>query len=70
MEADTICRLEFWARMAALAIVIGIDGHRSQFRAQKPMKYAVFSELSVISPVYRGVGWLSHSMSGANLYGN
>ena len=66
MEADTICRSKILARMAAIAI----DRHKSQFRAQEPMIYAVFSELSGISPVYRGVGWLSHSMSGANLYGN
>ena len=66
MEADTICRVEKPAHLAAIAI----NRQRSQFWVQKPMLYAVFSELSGHSPVYREVGWLSHSMSGAHLYGN
>ena len=34
------------------------------------MIYAVLSELSELSPVYPGIGWLNHSVSGAHLYGN
>jgi hypothetical protein len=34
------------------------------------MIYVTFSELSRLSPVYRGIGWLNHSVSGAHLYGN
>ena len=60
MEADTICGLENWARMAANRLWTEIT-----VRVQKPMIHAVFRELSGFAGVYPRVGWLSHSASGA-----
>jgi len=34
------------------------------------MMDAVHSELSGFPRVYRGVGWLNHFLSGANVYGH
>jgi hypothetical protein len=60
MEADTICRLYGSRDLATEATVSGI----------KPMMDAVYSELSGFPRVYRGVGWLNHFLSGANVYGH
>jgi hypothetical protein len=60
MEADTICRLYGSRDYATETTVSGT----------KPMMDAVHNELSGFPRVYRGVGWLNHYLSGAEVYGH